>query len=93
MLSVPATTPGAPAVEGFARLREVAPVNEIGECMSGSIRSSSSKSSKTSKHGLGLNEINVCQLPAVAPVPAERSPFEPRGLRLEHEEEELQGVR
>jgi hypothetical protein len=93
MLSVPATTPGAPAVEGFARLCEVAAVDEIGERMSGSFRSSSSKSCKTSKHCLGLSEINVCHLPAVAPVPAERCPLEAGRLRVEEKKDELQRVR
>jgi hypothetical protein len=93
MLSVPATTPGAPAVEGFARLREVAAVDEIGERMSGRLRSRASKPCKTSKHCLGLNEVNVCHLPAVAPMPAERSPLEAGRLRVEEKKDELQRVR
>jgi hypothetical protein len=68
-------------------------VDEIAERMSGSFRSSSSKSCKTSKHCLGLNEVNVCQLPAVAPMPAERSPLEAGRLRVEEKKDELQRIR
>jgi hypothetical protein len=84
---------GAPPVQYLARSCEVTPVDEIGERMSGSFRSSSSKSCKTSKHGLGLNEVNVCQRPAVAPVPAECCPLEAGRLRVEEKKDELQGIR
>ena len=68
-------------------------MDEIGERVSGRLRSSAPKPRQTRQNGLRLGEVDVPDLVAIPPVPTKRRPLEPRRLGFEQEQDELECVR
>jgi hypothetical protein len=68
-------------------------VDKIRESMGRWLRTTTAKAGEAGKNGLSLGEVNVCDLAAVAPVPAECRPLEAGRLRVEEKKDELQRIR
>jgi hypothetical protein len=67
-------------------------VDEIGERMSGRLRSRTPERREECEHGLRFGEVDA-ELVAVPGMPAERRTAEPVGLGIEEQQDELESVR
>lgn len=67
-------------------------MNEVGERVSGRLRSRTAEHSEKGKHSLGFGEVDA-QLGAIPGVPAERRATEPVGFGVEEQQDELEGLR
>jgi hypothetical protein len=68
-------------------------VDEIGEGVSGRLGPSSSQARQAGENSLRLDEVDVPDLTAIPPVPAKGCTLEPRRLRVEQEQDELERIR